>query len=193
MGEISVKKIYDKSKGAGGFMKRQRWQEWAQNEDNIAVLTAWARAGLTDEQIAKSIGISRSTLSDWKKKHESIRIALSTGKEFADRMVENSLYKMTQGYTVKIKKAFKVKKVEYDNTGKKKSEKEELAYAEETEYVNPDIRAIMFWLKNRKPEIWREKIIEKDDGDSVGTGVVVLTPTQVQNLQEAVEKNEAEQ
>ena len=190
MGEWSEKKTYDNAKG--GFMKRQRWQEWAQNENNISVLTAWARAGFTDEQIAKSIGISRSTLSDWKKKHESIREALSTGKEFADRMVENSLFKMTQGYTMNVKKAFKVKKIEYDDTGKKKTEKEELQYAEETEYVSPDIRAIMFWLKNRKPDIWREKITDKEDNESGSTGVVVLTPMQVQDLQEVVKKDETE-
>ena len=78
----------------GEAMARQRWQEWAENEDNLSVLAAWARAGQTDEEIAKAIGISRSTLSEWKKKHEPIRKALSTGKDFANRLVENSLFKM---------------------------------------------------------------------------------------------------
>lgn len=190
MGESILNLTYYYTKG--GFMKRQKWQEWAQNENNISVLTAWARAGLTDEQIAKSIGVSRSTLSEWKKKHETIREALSTGKEFADRMVENSLFKMTQGYTMNVKKAFKVKKIEYDDTGKKKVEKEELQYAEETEYVSPDIKAIMFWLKNRKPDIWREKIVDKEGDEGGNTGVVVLTPTQVQDLQEVVKKDDTE-
>lgn len=168
-------------------MGRQKWQEWAENENNLAVLTAWARAGFNDEEISKHIGISRSTLSDWKKKHESIKIALSTGKEFADRMVENSLYKMTQGFNVKVTKAFKVRKTEYDETGKKKSEKEELEYAEEIQYIEPDVKAIIFWLKNRMPE-WRERIT--DEPEREGAGVVILTPAQVDNLKETVKKNE---
>lgn len=171
-------------------MGRQKWKEWSENGDNLAVLTAWARAGFSDEEIAKKIGISRSTLADWKVKHEPISQALSQGKEFADMMVENSLFKMTQGFFVKVNKAFKVKRIEYDQTGKKISEKEELEIAEETEYIKPDVRAIMFYLENRKPEEWRRKAAESGT-DEAGTGVVVLTPTQVQNLKETV-KNDKE-
>lgn len=119
-------------------MARQRWQEWAENEENLSVLAAWARAGQTDEDIAKAIGISRSTLSEWKKKHEPIRKALSTGKDFANRLVENSLFKMSLGFHVTVKKVFKVKTVEFGPDGKRKGEKEELQTAEETEYIKPD-------------------------------------------------------
>ena len=72
-------------------MARQKWQEWAENEDRLSILAAWARAGKTDEEIAKLIGISRSTLSEWKKKHESIGKALSITKDYADRLIEGSL------------------------------------------------------------------------------------------------------
>ena len=51
-----------KRKAAG----RQKWREWAESEEHQAVLSAWARAGMTDEEIAKQIGISRSTLAEWK-------------------------------------------------------------------------------------------------------------------------------
>ena len=61
-------------------------------------------------------------------------------------------------------KAFKVKNIEYDENGKKISEKEELQTAEERHYIEPDIKAIIFWLKNRKPEIWKEKIEENSVG-----------------------------
>ena len=54
-----------KRKAAG----RQKWREWAESEEHQAVLSAWARAGMTDEEIAKQIGISRSTLAEWKKKY----------------------------------------------------------------------------------------------------------------------------
>ena len=67
--------IYSPEK-AGEKVARQRWEEWVNDENRLAVLQAWARAGLSDERIAKHIGISRSTLNEWKKKHQSIRDAL---------------------------------------------------------------------------------------------------------------------
>ena len=84
-------------------MARPKWTEWENRKDNLNVLSAWARAGLTDEQIAKHIGVSRSTLSEWKKKYPNIAEALNTGEEFSNRLVEHSLYKMTQGFHVTVK------------------------------------------------------------------------------------------
>ena len=102
-------------------MARQRWEEWANDENRLAVLQAWARAGLSDERIAKHIGISRSTLNEWKKKHQTIKEALTTGKEIANRQVENALFRLTQGGTVKVKKNFKLKKTQYENGKDRKS------------------------------------------------------------------------
>ena len=121
-------------------MARQKWKEWAENEDNLNVLSAWARAGLTDEKIAKQIGISRSTLAEWKNKHKSIADALSSGKEFADRLVENSLYKMALGFYVNETKGFKLRTVEYSPEGRKCKEYEELKTIEERHYIDPDIK-----------------------------------------------------
>lgn len=175
-----------KRKAAG----RQKWREWAKSEEHQAVLSAWARAGMTDEEIAKQIGISRSTLAEWKKKYAPINAALATGKDFADRLIENSLYKKAIGFYAREQKAFKVKTVEYDEaTGRKIKEFEELKMAEEVHYFEPDIKAIIFWLKNRKPDIWKEKVAEAM-ADDEGTGVIVLTPTQVEQISKEVKKDE---
>ncbi|WP_418763393.1 helix-turn-helix transcriptional regulator [Enterocloster sp.] len=164
---------------------KQKWKEWSENEDNQRVLSAWSRAGMTDEEIARQIGISRSTLIEWKKKYPQISKALSDGKDFADRLVEDSLYKKAMGFYVFEQKAFKVKNIEYDENGKKISEKEELQTAEERHYIEPDIKAIIFWLKNRKPEIWKEKI-EENSVDEEGSGVLILTPSQVEEIRKEV-------
>lgn len=129
---------------------RQKWEEWETDENRLAVLSAWARAGLSDERIAKEIGISRSTLSEWKKKHAGIRETLSSGKEYADRQVENSLFFLTQGGRKAVRKAFKLKRVEFDGSGKKVKEEEYLDTCEEDVYIKPDIKAIIFWLQNRR-------------------------------------------
>lgn len=68
--------------------KYQRWLE----PDGLILLEGWARDGLTDEQIAGKIGISRSTLNDWKAKYPDISDTLKKGKEVVDFEVENALY-----------------------------------------------------------------------------------------------------
>ena len=73
-------------------MRRININDWAQPQ-KLQVLEGWARAGLTDEQIARNIGIVRSTLSEWKKKRPSIAASLDTGKLAADTIVENALYR----------------------------------------------------------------------------------------------------
>ncbi len=171
-------------------MGARKWQDWTEKEENLAVLRAWKMAGLSDEEIAKRVGVSRSTLSEWKKKYERIRDALSSGKEFADSLVENSLFKLTQGFKVEVRKVFKVKKVEFDEKGRRIGEKEELETALEDEYVKPDVRAMVFWLQNRKPEVWR-KMEEKAEPESTG-GILVLTPAEMERIKEDVREDAAE-
>ena len=139
-------------------MARQKWQEWAENEEKLTILAAWARAGKTDDEIAKLVGISRSTLGEWKKRHGKIGKALSMEKDYADRLVENSLYRAALGYTVTNKKPIKTRHVTYEN-GKKIKEDEVIEYAEETVHVEGDTKAIIFWLENRIPE-WRKRYEE---------------------------------
>ena len=56
----------------------------------IAFLKAGARDGLTEEQIAYNMGISRETLRVWKNKYSVISGTLKKGKEIVDIQVENA-------------------------------------------------------------------------------------------------------
>lgn len=120
-----------------------KYQKWLE-PDNLILLEAWARNGLTDEQIAKNIGISKQTFYIWKKKYTDFSDALKKGKEIVDIQVENSLLKRALGY-------------EYEEI----SEKFEMGILTERKVtkkqVVPDTTAQIFWLKNRKPEEWRDK------------------------------------
>ena len=51
------------------------------DKGRIVKIEGWARDGLIEEQIAHNMGVSRSTLSDWKNKHPLIIQALAKGKE----------------------------------------------------------------------------------------------------------------
>ena len=127
-------------------------------EDGLIKIQGWARDGLIDKEIAHNIGIGYSTLREWKNVYPEIGEALRKGKEVVDRIVENALFKSAIGFMQKIKKPVRIKEVEYDpKTGKKVRESEKWVQVEEEIYIAPQVTAQIFWLKNRKPDQWREK------------------------------------
>lgn len=119
--------------------KYQRWLE----PEGLQLLEGWARDGLTDEQIADNMGISTSTLYDWKNKYSEISEALKKGKEIVDIQVENALLKRALGYSYS-----EVTTEKDGNKIKQKITKKQ---------VIPDTTAQIFWLKNRRPDKWRDK------------------------------------
>ena len=132
-------------------MAQAKYDKWLE-KDNLILLEAWARDGLTDEQISKNMGIRRSTLYDWKKKHLAISDALKKGKEVVDIEVENALYKRAVGFTIKEEEVI-IEEVDGRPRQRKKITRKE---------VPPDVTAQIFWLKNRKPEQWRDKRYSED-------------------------------
>lgn len=148
-------------------MAKGKYEKWLEPE-NLILLEGWARDGLTDEQIAYNIGISRKTLAEWKKKYSDISDTLKKGKEIVDIQVENALLKKALGMKETVKKAIKVREVKY-NDGKRVSEKEHIEYVDEEVFVPPDTTAQIFWLKNRKPDKWRDKVenVNVADDDKV--------------------------
>lgn len=75
------------------------YRDWLKPE-NLILLQGWKRDGLTDEEIAHNIGINVRTLGKWKAKYGQIRQALKVGKQQANFVIENVLYKKAkQGNT----------------------------------------------------------------------------------------------
>ena len=156
----------------GGGMATGKYQKWL-TPDGLMLLTAWARDGLSDEQIARKIGISRSTLSAWKVSYSDISDALARGKEPVDVEVENALHKLATGYTVPVQKTFKVKRVYFDDRGRR-CEAEELAVGYDEVHVPANVNAQKFWLANRKPEAWREKVEAEVSGEALDRAREIL-------------------
>ncbi|MCU5095034.1 hypothetical protein [Bacillus wiedmannii] len=129
-------------------MAKGKVQAWLTKE-GLLKIEGWARDGLVDEQIAKNIGISRATLSNWKNKHPLITRALAKGKEVVDREVENALLKKALGYTYEevITMRQEVEEDVFQDVEVKRIKKQ----------VPPDTTAIIFWLKNRKQDTWRDR------------------------------------
>ena len=130
-------------------MAKGKYQEWL-TEEGLLQLESWARDGLTDKQIAHNIGITEQTLNNWKKSYPSFFESLKRGKDVVDIQVENALLKRALGYTYKEVTREKVFNPE---TG----QYELMATKEVTKEVVPDTTAQIFWLKNRRPEQWRDK------------------------------------
>lgn len=120
-----------------------KYQEWIET-DGLLKIEGWARDGLTNEQIAKKIGVSTETLYTWKNKYSEISDALKKGKEVIDRQVENALLKRALGY-------------EYTETKIEEEFGEITKKTVTVKQVAPDVTAQIFWLKNRKREEWRDK------------------------------------
>ena len=134
-----------------------KYDQWL-TEEGLLRIQGWARDGLTDKDIAKNMAVGLSTLKEWKNRFEQIKEALSVGKDAADRVVENALYKSACGYTVTITEPVKVRRVIYDErTGKKSEEYEEVVPAKKQIHFPAQVTAQIFWLKNRKPAQWRDK------------------------------------
>ncbi len=131
-------------------MPRTKYEYWL-SDDGRQLLEAWVRNGLTQEQLAKNMGISTSTLREWTKHHPNINsIMRGNARELADIEVENALRKRALGYThVEITKERQLNKA----TGMY----EFVTVREVTKTVPPDTTAAIFWLKNRKPSEWRDK------------------------------------
>lgn len=129
------------------------YKEWI-SEENLLRLEAWARDGLTEEDISKNIGISKVSLWDWKKKHPSVLNALKKGKEVADIIVENALYKRAIGYDYEEVKTITT------------ADGEIVQRVTTKKHMPPDTTAQIFWLKNRKVEVWRDKVELEGDTET---------------------------
>lgn len=148
-------------------MANARYGEWL-TEDGLTMIEAWAREGLTEEQIAMKMGISVRTLGNWKLAHVPIVQALKKGKAPVDAKVENALLRRALGYSYE----------EITEELRKDAETGESALVvtkKVTKHVAPDTTAQIYWLKNRRPDKWRDKPAEAAGSDD-NTIRVVFDP-----------------
>ncbi len=163
-------------------MAKGKYAKWLE-ADNLLLLEAWAREGLNDEDIAvKKMGISRSTLADWKNKYPDISDALKNGKEIADVKVENALFKKALGCTCTETVEELVKN---PDTGKT----ELTVVKRTTKEIPPDTTAQIFWLKNRRPDLWREKQNVELSGEVSANPFEGLSTDELTTLVQIAENN----
>jgi hypothetical protein len=109
----------------------------------ILIAKAMARVGAIDEEIADELGINRETFHNWNKNFPELANAVRAAKEVSDDRVEKSLYQRANGYSHPAVKVFMTregKTIEHQYI----------------EHYPPDVTAAVFWLRNRRPDKWRD-------------------------------------
>ena len=135
----------------------EQWEKDGELKDKLILIQGMARDGLTQQQIADNLGINVDTLIEYKKKYTDFSEALKKGKEVIDIEVENALLKRALGY--------KYDEVTYENGVETKRV---------TKEVQPDTTAQIFWLKNRKPNNWKDRVETDEDKEAVANASQVI-------------------
>lgn len=124
-------------------------------QPKLLLIEAWARDGLINDQIAENLGINPDSLYEYQKKYPEFAEALKRGKDEIDVQVENALLKAALGY-------------DYTEEEINKATGEIVSLQRK---AHPNTTALIFWLKNRRPQQWRDKQELEHSGE---TGVRIV-------------------
>ena len=110
---------------------------------DLAKAKKCAEVGMTDKQIAIALGIAEDTIAEYKKNWPEFSESLKK-KMGADGYVERSLWERAIGYR-------------YTETKRETDAEGNVKITTTEKFTPPDPTAMIFWLKNRQPEKWRDK------------------------------------
>jgi hypothetical protein len=110
--------------------------------------------GLAETEIADILGVKEKQFCRVLKKYRVLKDAVEQGRKRASMNVVESLYKKATGFVCEVAIYTKHKGEATAHTASK--------------YYPPDMKAITFWLKNRMPMEWREKIDQQKGTYLVG-------------------------
>jgi transcriptional regulator with XRE-family HTH domain len=138
--------------------KRSAGQPTKYNDKFTPQLAKWIcrdKNFTKDEDLAKALSISISTLKNWKKDHPEFLAAIKEGKNEIDRKVEDALLKICLGYD------YEREEIEVHTSDRGEYQKKKTV----TMHVSPDPTSIIFWLCNRKKDLWRRNATIELDFD----------------------------
>jgi hypothetical protein len=99
--------------------------------------------GATDAELAEFFKCSTQAIYRWQLHFSEFRRAIKMGKEATDNRVERSLYNRAVGYSHPD--------VHISNY------QGDVTVTPITKHYPPDVAAAFIWLKNRRPDLWRDK------------------------------------
>lgn len=113
------------------------------------------RLGATDKEMADFFGVCEQTFNAWKKEFPQFLESLKEGKSQADAEVADRLFKRATGYS-------------HPDTKFATFEGRITDSCEYIKHYAPDTIACIFWLKNRRPDLWRDKVGVEHTGKDGG-------------------------
>lgn len=126
-----------------GLENQKKRKAFWLSEDGLTLIAGWRRSGVSLKEIAtNNIGISMTGFWGWYHQSENLRRACANAKDIADYTVEDALYRRAIGYN-------------YEEREYQLIEGEVRLARIHERHMPPDTKAIMQWLFNRKPEVWR--------------------------------------
>ena len=126
-----------------------------QKEYHPQYATSFCLLGATNEDLAQRFEISVGELKLWMQRHPEFLTAIREGREWADENVAKSLYRSAIGYSHPETKVF------YD------SDLKEIVTQQITKHYPPNNVSIIFWLKNRQRDRWKDRREETEDGSNM--------------------------
>jgi len=124
---------------------REEYDEWA---------LKLCRLGATNEELAESFDVSVSTIDLWIAKHDGFSGAVKEGRRHSDAAVADRLFKRATGYSHDAVHIM-------NNKGM-------AVVVPYVKHYAPDTLAAIFWLKNRRPDLWRDRSAVEHSGPGGG-------------------------
>lgn len=121
--------------------------------------------GATDAEVADACGVSHRTICTWRHRYPQFDAVRVLAKEAFDGGAERKLAERAYGYDFQEEQVF-VRAERYeevitapDGTVTRKSgTRSKVIRVEVRKHLPPSETALIFWLKNRKPNEWRDKL-----------------------------------
>jgi hypothetical protein len=98
--------------------------------------------GATRSELADRFGVTINTIVAWQLEHQEFSDSCKQGRDAADDRVQQSFYERAVGYTYDSEKILAVQG--------------EVVRVPIKEHIPPDPRAAEFWLRNRRPDRWKD-------------------------------------
>lgn len=113
-------------------------------EEYITLALNYSLLGATDIEMADFFGVTEKTFNSWKKQYPEFLQSLKKGKFQADSVIASKLFQRAKGYSHPDIHVSNYKGV--------------ITKTDLTKHYPPDTTAAIFWLKNRQPDKWRDRI-----------------------------------
>lgn len=168
------KKAERKKRGNQGGGRRALWDE-LEMEKRLKTIEGWAKQGLTNDEMAEALGVSRDMIYKWQREQPAFKEAMLKGKFESNGEILASAFRQATGYYQHVTEPFKVKtvvQVAESNSGRPIFEEvEEVIDHSYMKYFPPNQTMAIFMLKNRLPEFYKDK----QDMNHMGqVGVVMM-------------------